>query len=395
LIIEFLFSLITLLGMLPLLISNNSGQGVVVTFRLETPDLPGDSTVYITGSTADLGNWNPGKVKMRSAGNHVWTYDITCQPGHIIEYKYTLGSWKHEGAYNDGYPLPNFSITARRDTVVNNIILNWTKDRNLEVSGQITGTVKYHRRMQGEGILPRDVIVWLPPDYDRYNEKYPVLYMHDGQNIIDPRTSAFGRDWEIDETCTLLIEDKAIPPLIVVGIYNTVDRGEEYVPGAKGTAYMKFIVEVLKPFIDKTYRTNPSRVSTFVGGSSAGGTCAFMLVWEYPGVFSKAMCMSPAFKYGSETPDSLRREGAVTIDYVKTVRESAKPAKPLFFYIDLGNDRVDKTLKTGVEEMLSALQEKGFTADRDYVFIYDKNAAHSETDWAKRFPDAIKLFFAK
>jgi Starch binding domain len=92
---EFLFSLITFLGTLPFLASNNLGQGVVVTFRLESPDLPDDSTVYITGSAADLGDWDPGKVKMKFAGNHVWTHNITCQPGQIIEYKYTLGSWKH------------------------------------------------------------------------------------------------------------------------------------------------------------------------------------------------------------------------------------------------------------------------------------------------------------
>lgn len=391
--IEFLFSLVAFLGALPLPISNISGLGVVITFRLKSPDLPGDSMVYITGSTADLGNWDPGKVKMKFEGNHIWTYSITCPPGQLIEYKFTLGAWKHEGANSNGHPLPNFSITARRDTVVNNVILTWTKDRNLDVNGQITGTVRYHRQMKGEGILPRNVIVWLPPDYDHSKKRYPVLYMHDGQNIIDPRTSAFGRDWEIDEACTRLIEEDAIPPLIVVGIYNTVDRGEEYVPGAKGTAYMKFVVEVLKPFIDRNYHTKRSRDHTFVGGSSAGGTCAFMLAWEYPEVLSKAMCMSPAFKYKSEASDSLRRERAVTIDYVKAVRESGKPAKSLFFYIDIGNDRVDKTLKPGVDAMLSALQEKGFKANRDYVYVYDENASHSEVDWAKRFPEAIRLFF--
>lgn len=383
---ELIFSLLASFGLLPLLFSNILVQEVSITFRMESPDLPEDSTVYITGSTAELGNWNPGKVKMKFEGDHVWTFSIRCQPGQVIEYKYTLGSWKNEGANENGLPLPNFSIEVKKDTVVDNTILIWTKDRNLDVKGQITGTVKYHRQMNGEGILPRDVIVWLPPDYDNSDKRYPVLYMHDGQNIIDPRTSAFGVDWEIDETCTRLIEEKTIPPLIVVGIYNTKDRTQEYVPGTKGYAYMKFIVEVLKPVIDKTYRTNLSRDNTFIGGSSAGGLCAFMLAWEYPKIFSKAMCMSPALKYENV-------QGTIDVDFVRIVKESERPDEPLFFYLDVGSDNIEKLIKPGLKEMLAILKEKGYKAKKDFVFIYDENGKHFETEWAKRFPEAIKLFF--
>lgn len=362
-------------------------QQVHITFRLHSPDLPDGSKVYIAGSVAALGNWNPAEVKMNFEGNQVWSLRITCQPGEIIEYKYTRGSWEAEGADSSGRALKNFSIATKKDTIVNDTINFWTSGIHREISGQITGTVKYHRHMKSGGILPRDVIVWLPPDYDNSGEKYPVLYMHDGQNIFDPRTSAFGTDWQIDETCTRLIKEKTIPPLIVVGIYNTTDRGKEYVPGQKGSAYMKFVVDSLKPFIDKTYPTNPSRTHTFVGGSSSGGTIAFMLAWEYPEVFSKAMCMSPAFKYESE-------EGAYDIDYVETVRESGKPIDPTFFYIDNGGDAIDSMLQPGIDEMLRVLQEKGLELNHDCVFIRDKDAKHSEADWAKRFPEAIRLLFS-
>jgi len=380
-----LLSLIVLLLMSPFVFTIVSAQETSITFRLHSPDLPEDSTVYITGSVAALGNWNPAEVEMTFEGNQVWTHRIACQPGESIEYKYTRGSWEIEGADSSGHPLSNLSVTAKQDTSVNDTIHYWTSRTRREVSGQITGTVKYHPQMQGEGILPRDVIVWLPPDYDDSVDGYPVLYIQDGQNIIDPRTSAFGIDWRIDETCTRLIEQKAIPPLIVVGIYNTTDRGKEYGPGPKGSAYMKFVVEVLKPFIDKTYRTNPSRIQTFVGGSSSGGTISFILAWQYPEVFSKAMCMSPAFKYKSE-------DGTYDIDYVQTVRESGKPTEPLFFYIDNGGDAIDSKLQPGIDEMLSALQEKGFQPNRDYVYLHDKNGKHFEADWAKRFPEAIRLF---
>jgi predicted alpha/beta superfamily hydrolase len=383
---KLLFSLLMFLIILQIVSLNVYGQEVEITFCLYSPDLHEDSIVYITGSDSALGNWNPGKVKMKSVGDNIWEHSITCQSREIIEYKYTLGSWRHEAANDSGFPLPNFSIKAVKDTIIKNKILKWTKDRNMNVEGQITGTVKYHRQLNSDGIMPRDVIVWLPPNYDKSDKRYPVLYMHDGQNIIDPQTSAFGVDWEIDETCTQLIAEKMIPPLIVVGIYNAEERAQEYVPGIKGTAYKKFIVEVLKPFIDKNYRTNSSRENTFIGGSSAGGLCAFMLAWEYPEVFSKAMCMSPALKYENV-------QGTIDVDYVRTVKESERPDEPLFFYMDVGNDNIEKLIKPGLEEMLIVLQEKGYKANEDFVFIYDENARHFEADWARRFPEAIKLFF--
>lgn len=383
---ELIFLFLTSFGLLSVLFSNILAEEFSITFNLESPDLSEDSTVYITGSIEELGNWDPGEVKMKFEGNHTWKYSITCKPGQTIEYKYTLGSWRHEAADESGHPLANFSIKVEKDTVVDNAIFTWTKDRNLDVKGQITGTVKYHRQMKGEGILPRDVIVWLPPDYDRSDHRYPVLYMHDGQNIIDPKTSAFGVDWEIDETCIQLIAEKIIPPLIVVGIYNTKERAREYVPGTKGSAYMKFIVEVLKPFIDLNYRTNPCRDHTFIGGSSAGGLCAFMLAWEYPEIFSKALCMSPAVKYAN-------KQGTIDVDYVETVKKSEHPEKPLFFYMDVGSDNIEKLIKPGIEEMLVVLQEKRYKVNKDFVFIYDKNGKHFEADWARRFPKAIKLFF--
>lgn len=385
---KFVLTLIALLWSFPLISSNISESEIVISFRLYSPNLPEDSTVYITGSDPALGNWNPAAVEMTPEGNHIWTHRVNCRQGEIMEYKYTRGSWEVEGADSNGLPLMNFAVQANKDTIVNDTIIRWTSGIRREVSGQITGTVKYHRQMESDSILPRDVIVWLPPDYDNSEERYPVLYMHDGQNIVDPQTSAFGVDWQIDESCTQLIGEGVIPPLIVVGIYNTIDRGEEYVPGPKGSAYMRFVVEVLKPFIDTHYRTNPSRTYTFVGGSSSGGTCAFMLAWEYPEVFSKAMCMSPAFKYESD-------DGRYDIDYVQTVRESELPTEPLFFYIDSGGDAIDSKLQPGIEEMLRALQEKGFKPGEDYAWIQDKDARHSEADWAKRFPEAIRLLFRK
>jgi predicted alpha/beta superfamily hydrolase len=370
------------------------GADVDVTFRLRAPDLAEGTEVFITGSVPGLGNWDPGKLRMTTADNHVWTYQLTANDGQTIEYKYTLGSWEREGAGADGRPLPNFSVTVHGSKVQDDTVNFWTSGQRREIRGQITGTVRYHRAMSGDGILPRDVIVWLPPDYQddggqagNAAARYPVLYMHDGQNIIDPMTSSFGTDWEVDETCTRLIAENKIPPLIVVGIYNTPDRSKEYLPGPKGDAYAKFILQTLKPFIDGNYRTKPERESTFVGGSSAGGLSAFMLTWEHPEKFSAAICMSPAFRLEKKSSSDT------AIDYVSNVERGARPGQPVFFYMDNGGVGLEAALQPGVDAMIAALKAKGFVEGQDFVYVGDPEARHFEAAWAKRFPYAIESLF--
>ena len=350
-----------------------------VTFVLNSPDLPADTSVYITGGIEQLGNWNPGKVKMDYQGNHTWTKAITINVPASVEYKYTLGTWEREGANADGRPLANLEAKISKDTTIKDSVLFWTKGGRQRVNqGQITGTVKYHRAMKGAGIADRDVIVWLPPGYEtETGTRYPVLYMHDGQNIFDPATSSFGVDWSIDETADRLIKTRAIRPLIIVGIHNTSDRMQDYTPGEKGTAYMNFVVDKVKRFIDSTYRTMPDREHTMVGGSSAGGLISFMLTWEHPDVFSKAICMSPAFKFRD-------------IDYVKVVRET-KEKKDVFLYIDNGGVGLESQLQPGIDEMVAVLKAKGYKEGKNFVFISDPAAKHFEADWAKRFPHALTL----
>ena len=360
-----------------------------VTFVLTSPDLPDDTSVYITGGIEQLGMWNPGKIKMDSKGGHTWTKEVQVNRPMSIEYKYTLGSWEREGADATGAPLQNLAAKITQSTTIKDTILFWTKTgrHKVVVRGQITGAVKYHRGMKGAGIQDRDVIVWLPPDYETdKNMRYPVVYMHDGQNVFDPATSSFGVDWQIDETADALISKKSIPPLIVVGIYNTSDRFKEYTPGEKGAAYVSFVVNTVKPFIDSTYRTKRDRKNTIVGGSSAGGIISFMIVWEHPDIFSKAICMSPAFK----SPGSL----SMNFDYVKVVTGSKK-REDVFFYIDNGGVGLESQLQPGIDEMISALKAKGYKEEKDFVYLVDSAARHFEADWAKRFPNALMLALRK
>jgi len=377
-----------LLSSLLLTVPAQNEPVIRVTFVLTSPDLPDDTPVYITGGIEQLGMWNPGKIKMNSKGSHTWTKEVDVNRPMSIEYKYTLGSWEREGADATGAPLQNLEAKIAQSTTIKDTILFWTKGgRQKVVRGQITGTVKYHRGMKGAGIQDRDVIVWLPPGYQiDKNTRYPVVYMHDGQNVFDPATSSFGVDWQVDETADSLIKKKSIPPLIVVGIYNTTDRFREYTPGEKGDAYVNFVVNTVKPFIDTTYRTKRDRKNTIVGGSSAGGIISFMIVWEHSDIFSKAICMSPAFK----SPSSL----AMSFDYVKVVAESRR-RENVFFYIDNGGVGLESQLQPGIDGMVSALKKKGYKEQKDYVYIVDSNARHFEADWAKRFPNALMLALRK
>ncbi len=349
-----------------------------ITFMLTSTVLPADSAVYITGSIEPLGNWNPGKVKMDYEGNNTWRTSFTLDKPVSVEYKYTLGSWEHEAAASDGSPLSNFSADLQHDTTVRDTINSWTTGtENKVIEHHVTGTVQYHPAITGAGIKDRDVAVWLPPNYDSSgNTRYAVLYMHDGQNAFDPATSAFGVEWNIDETCDSLIKQGLIPPLIVVGIYNTSNRSSEYVPGRDGESYMNFIIKKLKPFIDSAYHTNPDNEHTLTGGSSLGGLISFMLAWQHPDVFSKAICMSPAFKI-------------TRLDYVKNVMTYKGKKKPLFFYIDNGGVGLDAQLQPGVNAMVSALRKKGYEEGKDIKYVSDIRANHSEASWAKRFPEAI------
>ncbi len=356
-------------------------KGIVI--EIYSPDLMDTNTVYITGSIPELGSWNPQAIKMRPIENHRWQYSIQGKVPELIEYKFTLGSWENEAAGANGLPLQNFVLKPNGDTLINHTINFWGNGEPKAISGQVTGRVDYLGKMNGEGILDRDVIIWLPNDYESNSKnKYPVLYMHDGQNIFDPTTSSFGIDWKIDETLDSLSKLGTIDIPLVVGIYNTSERTADYTIGNQSQAYMKFVVDIVKPFIDKNYRTLPDRENTAVGGSSYGGLISFKLAWEYPHIFSKAFCLSPAFKVQN-------------IDYVQNVLDYQGPPKALTFYIDNGGVGLEEQLQPGIIDMLEALDLKRYRTNKDIFWIHDKEARHFESDWAKRMPKAFELMYSK
>lgn len=353
---------------------------IKVTFEVKAKDLPGDAKIYVTGSSKLIGGWDPLGLPLSYQGNDTWAVTVDMPNPSNIEYKFTKGSWENQAADENGFELSNFNAKLDKDQKLSHTINKWTDGLKRVNRGQITGTVKYHREVKGAGLKDRDVVVWLPPGYENSTERYPVLYMHDGKNVFDPATSSFGVDWAVDEAMDSLIRAKQIPPMIVVGINNTDDRTLEYSPGKKGTAYMELVTGMIKPMIDQTYRTKSDRNNTFVGGSSMGGIISFMIVWTYPEVFSKAICMSPAFK----NPDGFGYQ----FDFVKVVNETEKRNK-VKFYIDNGGIGLESELQPGINEMLDALKAKKYIEGKEFKFVLDEAASHNEAAWAERFPKAI------
>jgi predicted alpha/beta superfamily hydrolase len=354
---------------------------VNVTIKVITNDLPLGSSVYIAGNNPTLGDWHPDLIQLDETENGVWQKKFSFNKGENLEFKFTLGSWETEALNDDGSVPSNYKLKVESDTTIEIRVNRWADVDEKKSFGQITGIVRYHLNLQGKDIKPRDVTVWLPPFYFIQPEKrYPVLYMHDGQNIFDPKTSFSGIDWQIDETADSLIRKGLIEEMIIVGIYNTPHRRSEYSENDTGYAYMDFIVDTLKPFIDRNYRTNPSRKYTATGGSSMGGLLSFMLAWEHPDVFSKAICMSPAFK--------VRRFNSV--DNVASYNGQKKNIK---FYFYNGGIGLDSLIQLGVDEMLTTLNEKGYEESEDYYFIQDISAEHNETAWSKRVWRALIFLF--
>ncbi|TFW29390.1 alpha/beta hydrolase [Massilia arenosa] len=230
----------------------------------------------------------------------------------------------------------------------------------------------------------RNLRIYLPPSYDENRAKrYPVLYMHDGQNLFDAKTAAYGAEWGIDETANALIAGGKMDEVIVVGIDNTPDRIPEYTPccdpkygGGKIDAYMDFIVDTVKPWVDAHYRTLKGKDDTAIMGSSLGGIASVYIAEKHPEVFSKAGGVSSSFWWNQQA-------------LVKNAKGSARRV-PVKFYLDAG------TSNDGVEDtrlMHEAMRGQGYRDGVDLLYIEAEGGSHNEKSWAARVDRPLQWFF--
>lgn len=260
----------------------------------------------------------------------------------------------------------------------------------------LTGNIHAHTHFASKILRnDRDVLVYLPRGYRRNRrERYPVLYLHDGQNVFDAAT-AFGHvEWSVDETAQRLIRSGLMEPTIIVAIANTgANRIHEYAPtrgvideqGKRkkrsrglGQKFGRFIVEELKPFIDKLYRTRPEAEFTGLGGSSLGGLSTLALGLWFPHVFTRLAVMSP----------SIWWDDCVIYDIVDAIEDGAKPA--LKIWLDTGTHEPGWE-RAGV--LRDKLVAKGWRLYDDLHYEEFAGADHSESAWAARIEQVLRFLY--
>jgi len=276
----------------------------------------------------------------------------------------------------------------------------------------VSTNLRKHPAIQSEFLSdPRNLVVYLPPGYDLdTNRRYPVLYLHDGQNLFGGPTwsrslgagprpvlpsglpdgqTAFvpGQDWHVNDTADELIRNGVIEPLIIVGVYNTGrHRIDEYTPtrdrrqGAGGDAalYGRMLTRELKPFIDRTYRTLPDPANTGLGGSSLGGLATLYLGVLHPDVFGKLAVLSPSVWWDNRV-------------ILKLVRLT-DPKPRLSIWLDIGTGEGGGTVRDA-RELRDELIKAGWVPGSDLIYAEIPEAGHNEAAWAARVGPFLSFLF--
>jgi enterochelin esterase-like enzyme len=262
-----------------------------------------------------------------------------------------------------------------------------------------TGTLERLEDFPSKFVAPRHVDVWLPPGYSQ-GGLYSVIYMHDGQMLFDAKTTWNKQAWQVDVTVARLIKDQRIPPAIVVGIWNNgkyrhaeyfPQKQLDYLPSASrdkliaqalegkplADAYLRFLVEELKPTIDRKYATRPDTAHTFVMGSSMGGLISVYAMSEYPQVFGGAAGLSTHWVGSHQANATLPLAG---FNYL---RDHLAAPEGHRLYQDHGTIELDALYapyQTFVDEIV---RERGYT-QTNFMSRTFENEGHNEMAWAKR-----------
>ncbi|PQJ23299.1 alpha/beta hydrolase [Tenacibaculum sp. SG-28] len=267
-------------------------------------------------------------------------------------------------------------------------------------------------------VTARNVDVWLPKEYDK-TKKYSVLYMHDGQMLFDASKTWNNQEWKVDEWATKMQELNKTKDFIVVGIWNIPQsRHSDYFPEKpfmllskktqdslftkakenqsglqngklKADAYLAFIVNELKPYIDANFSTHSDRKNTFTAGASMGGLIAMYAVCEYPEIFAGAACMST--HWIGLKPNRWNPVPEVFFSYLK---DNAPDPNTHKFYFDYGTETLDAHYVTYAGKIDSIFQSKGYT-NANFRNIKFQGADHSENSWNKRLATPLLFLLGK
>jgi predicted alpha/beta superfamily hydrolase len=337
------------------------------------PYHPAGSDIFAAGS---FNGWNPSDAnfKFRRKENGELFLDLKLSNG-THEFKLTRGSWDNVECKKDGSDIQNRVIRIDGNSEISISVEEW-KDR-FPVQPKKSTAGKNVRIIDTSFLIPqlnrtRRVWIYLPESYARGKKKYPVLYMHDGQNVFDEAT-AFAGEWGVDETLdTLGPETKE--SIVVAVDHGGGKRLNEYNPYSnerfgkgEGELYLDFIVKTLKPFIDKKYRTQKKKDDTFIAGSSMGGLISLYAVLKYPKVFGGAGVFSPAFWIGRGIYNDIKLKG-------KEIKSR------IYFY---GGKQENEAM---IPDILKAFEEMRKVSKSKMEVVIRDDGKHNEPTWRKEFP---------
>jgi len=229
--------------------------------------------------------------------------------------------------------------------------------------------------------------VYTPPGYaDQTARRFPVLYLQDGQNLFDGATSFIpGQDWHVGRTADAAIDDRAVEPLIIVGIYNTRARVSEYTPthvpklgGGRADRYAKFLIEEVKPFVEREYRVLPGSLHAGIGGSSLGGLVSLYLGLKHSAIFGKIAALSPSVWWNQLF---IHR-------FVKALRVERRPR----IWLDIGT-REGARMVEDVERFRDLLLQRGWRLEQGLHYERVEGAEHNEIAWAQRVRPFLEFLY--
>ncbi|MDF2383991.1 alpha/beta hydrolase [Nostoc ellipsosporum NOK] len=336
------------------------------------PYHPQQAELFLAGS---FNGWNPADTAYRFRRNgHSYQLNISLPPGEYA-CKITRGSWEKTECQTDGTDIQNRVFRLRHDTTINWKVDCWT-DRFPKAPRKSTASPQV-QVLDTAFLIPqlnrtRRVWIYLPKNYASGQQRYPVVYLQDGQNVFDDATS-FSGEWGVDEYL-----DSTGTPCIVVAIdHGGQQRLKEYSPfnfdsiSGEGKKYAAFLAKTLVPYIDKKFRTLADAKHRFVGGSSMGGLISFYTALMYPGTFGGAAVLSPAFW----TARPLET----------TVKEKAKNFKGKMFAYAGGKE--SPRMVPDMQTVLGVMKEK---SKGRYLIDVDPEGRHNEAAWREVFPKALE-----
>lgn len=352
-----------------------------VTIRIVSlpANTPVNSTFYLAGS---LNNWNPADANFVFAKNGN-NYELTLPAGNgTIQYKITRGSWPTCEGTATGGQSSNRTFTYASNLIVEISIAGW-ENLGGGVSTALPN-VKTFTINAPQLQTVKTISIYTPTNYTSdLTVRYPVLYMHDGQNIFDAAT-AFSGEWGVDETLANK-EQLGKKSCIVVAVSNGGSaRIDEYSPyvnpqygGGKGEAYIEFLVNTLKPHIDSVYRTLTDQQHTGIAGSSMGGFISVYAALAHPTVFGKVGIFSPALWFS----DSLQILALNT----------SKNNDVKWYWVAGQNEST--TMVAKIDAMITTLTNKGHKPELIQKVI-KADGAHSEWFWKREFGDCYDWLYA-